>query len=90
MFQVNETLAGVWGLDASREYTQVEIDASEHLQWAHRAGALVNPQGADSSPRGETFEIDGEHSSQRDGVDENEASHAGKTLSRRARERREN
>ncbi len=85
MFQVNETLAGVWGLDASREYTQAEIDASEHLQWAVRAGALVNPQGADFSPRGETFEID-----LRDGVDENEASHAGKTLSRRARERREN
>lgn len=78
MYRVNESLAGVWGLDASREYTQAEIDASEHLQWAHRAGALVNPATTqDVSPRGETFEIN-----LRDGVGEGEASAAGKTLSR--------
>ena len=30
----------VWGLEA-RTYTQAEVDASEHLTWALRAGAFV-------------------------------------------------
>lgn len=78
MFQVNESLAGVWGLDASREYTQAEIDASEHLQWARRAGALVSPETVVPEPAApQVFEID-----LRDGVDAGEASAAGKTLSR--------
>ncbi len=39
-YQSTPELRGVWGLE-DREYSDEEVVANDHLQWAVHAGALV-------------------------------------------------